>query len=178
MSRLLFHFMIRFSSYVVMNSIITCHEFYHYFLNTSTPVLCHPGYMPVCVFFALNRSFYWSTPSTPSVHIKPFFLRTRRHPAHPLSRWFFIWEMQVLSSPDYDTGSYVVPGVDGIIISTMQCHCCAGLWQTQHTYASYPHTLKTKYLQSVRTVWSWTWIPKIHYIFERWYKILVRVRYT
>ena len=38
-------------------------------------------------------------------------VRTRRHPAHPVSALIlYPREIQALWSPNYDTGSYVVPG--------------------------------------------------------------------
>ena len=75
------------------------------------------------VFFTLNRSFYLSTSSTPSVRAHSSSWRDK----------FCGHKATIQAATLYQVDSS----------STMQCHC-AGLSQTQHTYASYPDTLKEK----------------------------------
>ena len=78
----------------------------------------------VCVFFTLNRSFYFLLVDIQAHPVSTLILRPR--------------EIQALVTKLLHTQATLYQ-VDSS--STMPCHC-AGLWDAQHTYASYPDTMK------------------------------------
>ena len=78
------------------------------------------------------------------VLIKPFFLLVNIQHTH-WPRWFFILDRYKFYGNKTTIQAATLYQVDSSINinGTIQCHC-AGLWQTQHTYASYPDTLKQR----------------------------------
>ena len=105
-------------------------DFLHLLTTVYTTVILKVGtrytYMitppPLCVFF----------------HIKPSFLLVDiQHTQCP--RWFFVVERCDLCGHQSLIQAATLYQVDSSS-STMPCRC-AGLWQAQHTYASYPDTL-------------------------------------
>ena len=107
------------------------------------------------------------------VLIKPFFLLVNIQHTH-WPRWFFILDRYKFYGNKTTIQATTLYQVDSSINinGTIQCHC-AGLWQTQHTYASYPDTLKEIKGRQRNTKWNETSTHPRNIYSKRWSVIFI-----